>query len=86
MSRDGTDGRGEALKGTLPAFVVGLAVVLAAGVLVGRFTGSHLAVAFAAYFLTTVYDLTVERRSYREALLDELGVGTGDGSGDSPPG
>lgn len=63
------------LRGTLPAFVVGLAVVLGAGVLVGRFTESHLAVAFAAYFVTTVYDLTIERFRYREELLDRLGVG-----------
>lgn len=74
------------LRGTVPAFVVGLLVVAGAGVLVGRFTGSYLAVAFAAYFATTVYDLTVERLRYRESLLERFGsdadVSFDDSSGD----
>jgi hypothetical protein len=72
MTRSGD----ELLRGTVPAFLVGLVVVVGAGTLVGQFTESHLAVAFAAYFLTTVFDIAVERNRYREDLLEQVGVTT----------
>lgn len=72
MTRPG----GGLLRGTVPAFVVGLVVVVGAGTLIGRFTESSLAVAFAAYFLTTVFDIAVERNRYREELLEQVGVTT----------
>lgn len=60
---------------TILTFVVGLAIVLVAGAVVGPRTDSYVAVAFAAYFLTTVYDLVVDRLEYRESLLTRVREG-----------
>ncbi|MFB6303805.1 MAG: hypothetical protein ABEH47_01460 [Haloferacaceae archaeon] len=65
-------GTGGLPNGTLLTFLAGLLIVVGTGAVVGPLTDSYVAVAFAAYFLTTVYDLVVDRLGYREALLERV--------------